>query len=135
MRDDLIADLKALGPTVLGTFAVTEALPWSQDNQPLYVMNPKKIYVDLDQTDIDPIIDTLDGQGFATEVRTVRVYFAADAKLLPTNHESLVQTIADLRLDYSTEGWRQRRSTVTREFISDLVATTIEFVFQRTVTN
>jgi hypothetical protein len=135
MRTEIVSALKDLGSSTLGTFSVVDHLPWSQDNQPLYVMNPKRIYVDQSQLDFDPITDTLDGQGFAMELVTTRVYFAADAKQLPSNHNTLVQAIQDLRLDFADNGYRQRRVTTTSEFVSDLITLTFEFVFQRVVTN
>ena len=135
MRSDIIAALKDLGSSTLGTFSVVDHLPWSQDNQPLYVMNPKKIYVDLSQSDLDPIIDTLDGQGYANEVTATTVYFSTDAKILPANYSTLVSAIQDIRLDFSSDGLRQRRTTVTTDYQSDLVVTEIQFEFQRVVNN
>lgn len=135
MRAELIAAIKALSRDTLGTFSVSDSLPWSSDGTPLSVKNLKVIYVNQSQQDLDPIIDTLDGTGFATETVTTQVTFATDAKQLPANHATLVSAIQALRLDFSSDGYRQRRITTTTELAADVMIVSFDFVFQRTVTN
>lgn len=135
MRAELIAAIKAFDRATLGTFSVSDNLPWSSDGTPLTVKNLKVIYVNQSQQDLDPIIDTLDGRGFATETVSTTVSFATDAKQLPANHADLVSAIQAIRLDFSQEGYRQRRITTSTEFNADVMIVTFDFVFQRTVTN
>lgn len=134
MRADVIAKLKALSSSTLGTFTVTEELPWESDGVPLYLKNLKRIYVDVQETDLDPIADTLDGSGFAVEASVVSVAFGCDAKTLPANYDSLVTAIRSIRIDFG-DGWKQRRIQHTAEFDADRLVTTFEFRFERVVTN
>lgn len=135
MRAELIAAIRAFDRDTLGTFSVSDMLPWSSDGTPLTVKNLRAIYVNQSQQDLDPIIDTLDGTGFATETVSTQVSFATDAKQLPANHGTLVSAIQALRLDFSSEGYRQRRITTTSELAADVMIVSFDFVFQRTVTN
>jgi len=135
MRADIITKLKALSSTTLGTFTVTEELPWSSDDTPLYIKNLKRIYVTPTQTDLDPIFDTLDGSGFATEVATTTVYYACDAKQLPSNHATLTEAIRNFRIDFDQDNWKQRRVTGETEFDGDRMVQSLEFVFERVVNN
>jgi hypothetical protein len=134
MRADVIAKLKALSSSTLGTFTVTEELPWESDGVPLYLKNLKRIYVDVQETDLDPIADTLDGSGFAVEASVVSVSFGCDAKTLPANYDSLVTAIRSIRINFG-DGWKQRRIQHTAEFDADRLVTTFEFRFERVVTN
>ena len=135
MKTQLIAAIKAFPKAVLGTFTVSDSLPWSSDGSPLAVKNLKVIYTDAEQRDVSPIVDTLDGHGFATEIITTTVSFASDAKTLPSNHASLIANIEDLRLDFTSEGWRQKRVTTTTELNTDILIMQFDFEFQRTITN
>ena len=135
MRSELITAIRALPKATLGTFTVTDNLPWNSDGVPLTLKNLKTIYVGQDQRDLDPIVDTLDGFGFATETITNQVSFATDAKTLPSNHASLVAAIQDLRLDFSNQGYRQRRVNIFTEMEADMMTVTFDFVFQRTINN
>lgn len=135
MRGDLVTKLKNLSGATLGTFTVTDELPWTSDNTPLYVKNLKRIYIDKTQTDLDPILDTLDGDGFATEISTTTVYYACDAKQLPTNYDTLTSAIRDIRLDFGDNNWTQRRVTATSEFEGDRLVQSLEFVAERVVNN
>jgi hypothetical protein len=135
MRADIITRLKALSSATLGTFTVTEELPWSSDDTPLYIKNLKRIYVGPTQTDLDPIFDTLDGSEFATEVATTTVYYASDAKQLPANHATLTEAIRNFRINFDQDNWSQRRVTATTDFEGDRMVQSLEFVFERTVNN
>lgn len=79
MRTELLTALQGLTKATLGTFTVVTDLPWESDGTPLYVKNLKRIYVDSEDSDLDPIIDTLDGFGFAHEVVSLTVNYACDA--------------------------------------------------------
>lgn len=135
MRADIITKIRALSTATLGTFALTEELPWSSDDTPLYIKNLKRIYVSPTQTDLDPILDTLDGSGFATEVATTTVYYACDAKQPPANHATLTEAIRNFRIEFDTENWSQRRVTAQTEFEGDRMVQSLEFAFERVVRN
>ena len=135
MRAELITAIRAFPKATLGTFTVSDSLPWSSDGTPLAIKNLKVIYSDQEQRDVAPIVDTLDGAGFATETITTTVSFASDAKTLPANHASLIAAMESLRLEFGNASWRQKRVTTTAELASDLLIMQFDFEFQRTITN
>lgn len=135
MRSQLITALQGFDKTTLGTFSVVSDLPWLSDGNPLYVKNLKKIYVAAESSDLNPIVDTLDGTGIAHEIVTVNVYYACDAKTLPSNFDTLNDAVNDLRLDLRNGRWQQRRVNKTTELDADMIIVTQEFTFERIVEN
>lgn len=135
MRTELLTALQGLTKATLGTFTVVTDLPWESDGTPLYVKNLKRIYVDSEDSDLDPIIDTLDGFGFAHEVVSLTVNYACDAKTLPSNFNTLNDAVQNLRLDFRNEGWQQRRVNKTTELDADIIVVSQEFTFERIVNN
>jgi hypothetical protein len=124
MRTEL---LDYIGTLDLGGYALSGEVPWTESGTPLYLKNPKRIYVDLDQYQQSPFIQTLNGQTISNEIGTVRVYFSNDAKQLPPNYETLV---SELRLgkDLTTiQGVNRRECDVSTEFENDLLITELEF--------
>lgn len=132
MRSDIVAYIKTLQ---LGTYRLTEELPWDNNGQPLYLSNLKTIYVDVDQIEQIPLIDTLGRAGAVDEVTTVRVYFVNDAKTLPSNYESLVANIKLARTQDYTLGYIQKLCQVTTSFVADKMITEFDFSFRQLITN
>lgn len=132
MRSTIVSYIKTLS---LGTFAVSDELPWDNNGTPLYLSNLKRIYVDADQYSQDNLFDSLDGGGAVIETNVVRVVFVTDAKQLPTNYESLVDAIKLARLLDTTQGFIQRVCQVSTEFVGDKMTTQFEFSFRKTLTN
>ncbi len=134
MRDTILAYLKA---NPVQGYTTTDQLPWSQGGEGLYLSNPKRIYVDQPQTNQEPLIDVLNGScgGIVTEVTTVRVYLATDAKQLPPNYDAVVSMIKDARLDPGIPGATQRTTLVSTEFVNDLMVTQFDINFRKLVTN
>jgi hypothetical protein len=132
MRSDFIAYIKSLQ---LGSYRLTEELPWDNNGQPLYLSNLKTIYVDADQIEQIPLIDTLGSAGCVDEVTTVRVYFVNDAKTLPSNYESLVANIKQARTQSFTLGYIQKICQVSTSFVSDRMITEFDFSFRQLLTN
>ena len=114
---------------------LSEKLPWTDNGAPLYLQNMKYVYLDLDQVSQEALTETLNGNGTVDEITTVRVYFANDAKTLPSNYENLVAIIKTARLTQDIEGVINRLCQVSTEYVSDVVVTTFEFTFRKMQTN
>ena len=114
----------------LGSFLLTQELPWSESGTPLYLKNPKRIYVDVTQFASEPLTVGLNGQHISQEVATVRVYFSADAKQLPADYE---QVVSDLKLgrDIQIDGVFRRECEVSTDYENDMILTTLEFRFTK----
>lgn len=116
-----------------GTFALTNELPWSSSDKPLYLTNFKRIYVDRDQYTTEPMLGTLGGLVIDNEVTTVRVYFTTDAKQLPSNYDSLVSDIRAGRDVDSASDYFKRECNVTTNYEADSMVTEFEFRFTKII--
>jgi len=123
MREQVIDYIQGLN---LGTFALSTQAPYDENNQPLYIKNPKKIYVDYPQSDTEPFIQTLNGTSISNETTSVNVYLSTDAKLIPSNYESVITQIKTAKDLTTIEGINRREVQVSSEFESDLLVTTVE---------
>lgn len=130
MRQQILDYINSLS---LGSYSVSNELPWSSSGTPLYLNNVKKIYVDRTQSTNDPLFGTLDGLTFNSEITSVKVYFASDAKLLPANYDTVVSTIK-LGKDITTvTGFNRRECDVITSFENDLLVTEFEFRFTKLI--
>jgi|LauGreDrversion4_2_1035121.scaffolds.fasta_scaffold724946_2 hypothetical protein len=131
MRTAIYDAIKALGSTTLGTFSVSSELPYDASGTPLYLKNFKKIYVDVDQVGQEATVATLDGSSWVDETTTVRAYFVTDAKLLPSNYETLVDAVKETRLTTDITAVTKRRCQVSTRFEADALVTEFEFSFTK----
>ena len=126
MRQELLDYIRA---QKFKNFPVSDELPFSNSGTALYLKNPKRIYVDLEQVSQDPFLPLLNGQDIVYDVYTVRVYFTADAKQLPSDYDSVIAAIR-LGKNVSTDMSFIRREVVhTVDYVNDLVLTEFEFRF------
>lgn len=123
MRTEVIDYIKGLD---LGTFSVATQIPYDENDAPLYVKNPKRIYVNYPQTTSDPFIQTLDGINISNETTTISVYLSTDAKLVPSNYDSVVSQIKAAKNLTTITGINRREVEVATEFVNDLLVTTVE---------
>lgn len=128
MREDVIDYIKTLS---LGSFTLSEELPRDDSGVALYVKNPKKLYVDQDQVSQEPLIQALNGLDIHNEATTVSVYFTADAKTLPANYKSLVNSLKLGRDILPTGGFNNRTVDVQSEYEADLLLTRIDYTFSK----
>jgi hypothetical protein len=132
MRDiilDLIENSLATG------FSTSGRLPYDQNDTPLYLQNFKRIYVDLPQTDQEPLFNTLDSRGAVNETVTVTAYVATDAKTLPSTYDAQLTALRAIRINNSITGYNQRITNVSSDYVDDALVTTVEYVFVKTIVN
>jgi hypothetical protein len=128
MRQEVIDYVSSLP---LGSFLLTTELPWDSDGSALYLKNPKKVYVDMTEYVNEPIITTLNGLSINNESQIVRIYFACDAKQLPSDYEQVVQDIKTVKGITTVAGVNNRSVNITTEFVNDLLATEMEVRFTK----
>lgn len=126
MRQDVIDYIQTLN---LGTFIVSNELPFSESGTPLYIKNLKKIYVNVDQYVADPVITTLNGVNITRDTVSVTVYFANDAKSIPPNYDEVVSLIRAAKNILITAGYSSREVDVETSFEADRLITEIELRF------
>jgi len=128
MRQEILDYISSIS---LGAFSLSQELPYDNSGVPLYVRNPKRIYVDLAQYSVDRILTTLDGIQISFETTSVKVYFTADAKSLPANYGTL---ISDLKLGKDTNtitAISRRECVVNTSYDADMLVTELEFRFTK----
>lgn len=123
MRQEVIDYLQSQN---LGTYIVSSELPYSEAGTPLYIKNLKKVYIDVDEFIVDPIVTTLSGLNVSNETTVVRIYLANDAKTIPGNYEDVVRAIKSAKNVNTTEGYSRREVDVTTSFDADRLVTEIE---------
>lgn len=128
MREDLISYIKTLP---LGNFSVSDELPRDEGGVALYVKNPRRIYVDREEYDTVPVIETLNGLDIHAEQTSVNVYFTADAKTIPANYNTLVSKLKLGKDINQTGGYTRRKVEVMTETDQDLLITRVNFKFSK----
>jgi hypothetical protein len=126
MRQELV---DYIGTQNLGGFILSSELPYSSSGVPLYVKNVKRIYVDRTEYSNQPLIATLNGVQIDSEIASVRVYFASDAKQLPPNYDTVVSSLRAGKDVDTITGVTRRECVITTNFQEDLLVTELEFRF------
>ena len=133
-RADMLAVLNATNLAPL--LGVSSELPWFTANEPLFIKNAKRVYVERELRDEVSVMQTLDNSVRGVDrTTTIRAYVAVDAKNQPSGFESVVTTIANLKnsATFATQG--QRECNISQEFRNDLLVTEFEFQFRELVVN
>jgi|TARA_B110000977_G_scaffold24181_1_gene29393 hypothetical protein len=128
MREDILNYIKTLS---LGSFTVSDELPREEAGLMMYIKNPKRIYVEREQYSEEPLIQTLDGLDIHSEATTVSIYFTADAKTIPANYETLIQSLRLGKNVNTTSGYNNRAVEVQSEYVNDLLVTQIDYTFSK----
>lgn len=135
MRTEILTYLQTISGATLGTFKVSEQLPWLDNGAPLAHHNKKHIYIDLPQSNQSPVFDAFNDAGAVEETTTIRVFFVNDAKQLSSNYFDLVAAIKEARTLPTISGYTSRLCQVRATFNNDAVETEIEFSFKKLLTN
>jgi hypothetical protein len=128
MRKTLLDYIKRLN---LGGFRVDDVLPRTEAGDPLYLKNPRRIYVDETQTENRPLITVLNGHGISSEVTRISVFFSNDAKVLSANYNELVQSLEEARNIAPEMGFNSRESSVRTSYENDMLITEVELTYTK----
>ena len=128
MRTEILDYLQSQN---LGLFTVTREQPWTENDIPLYLKNLKKVYVSQDSVEIVPLFATLDGLDIPSEVTTVTVYLACDAKQTPPNLDQVIAAVKTAKNITTITGVNRRECNVTSSYDNDLLLTELEFKFTK----
>jgi len=123
MRQDVIDYLQNQN---LGSFVTATELPWNETGENLYLKNLKKIYVDVDEFVMEPVITTFSGLNLTNETTRVRLYFANDAKQLPSNYDEIVTIVKAAKDIQTNDGFSRREVDVNTTYEADKLVTEIE---------
>lgn len=123
MREQVLEYIRGLD---LGSYRVASEAPYSENDVPLYIKNPRRVYVDFTQTVNEPFIQALNGLNISNETSTVQVYLSSDAKLVPSNYDSVIEQIKRAKDLTTIQGINRREVQVDVEYVNDLIVTTVE---------
>jgi hypothetical protein len=130
MRQEVIDYIQTLD---IGSFNVSNELPWEESGTPLYIKNLKKIYVDVDQFEVDPFIQTFSGLNISNEVTLVRIFFANDAKNIPPNYSDVISELKTAKDIEITQNFNRRECTVSTTVEADRLVTELELRFTKLI--
>jgi len=128
MRDEIRTYIGTLN---LGGFLLSQEVPWSENGNPLYLKNPKRIYVDVDQIDTEPFIQTLGAVTISNQVNVVRLIFSTDAKQVPSNYGDIVESLRKGKDISTIKGVNRRECSVSTSFENDMLVTELEYRFTK----
>lgn len=126
MRQAIIDGISALS---LGTFAVSSELPWTASGQPLYEKNFKVFYVSEPESVESNLFNTLDAGIFAKKETSISVFVVIDAKQKPSNYDSLVSGVRNVKNTTDIVGVTNRECDISTTFQADSMLTEFAFRF------
>lgn len=128
MRQEIIDYLSGIN---LGSFTLSQEMPWISSDQPLYLKNLKKIYVDRTQYSTEILIPTLNGHDVSADTTTVRLFFATDAKQVSPDYDDVVTDLRAAKDADTITGVNRRDCLVLTSFEGDLLVTELEYRFTK----
>lgn len=126
MRTELLTYLNA---QLTGTVKVSQELPWSQGEQPLYFKNMRRVYFDEEQVDDRQLIAVIAGSDINERTKTVRAYLAVDAKNTPTGITSVITTMLNAKSQVG-----EVNTGVESDYITDINGDVILYTFEYRMT-
>ena len=128
MRQEII---DYLGTLNLGSFTLSQEMPWISSDQPLYQKNLKKIYVDKTQFSTEVLIPTLNGGYVNADTTTVRLFFATDAKQVTPDYDDVILDLKAAKDVSTITGVWRRDCQISNSFEGDLLVTELEYRFTK----
>ena len=130
MRTQVVDELKKLALT---GYTISNEMPYDESGLALYLKNPKKIYVDREQTEIAPLITTLNSADISNETTTVRAYYSIDAKNIPANYDTIISNLRSVKSNIVRAGANSREAFVTTTYEGDLMVVELEYRLTRVI--
>jgi len=128
MRTQVIDKIKDLALT---GYNVSVESPYDDSGNPLYIKDPKVFYIDHTQTVQEPLFLGLDGLNINNSTTSVTVYFTVDAKNVPANYETTINSLKGIKDTISFDGSVTRNCNVSTSYESDLMISEVEYNFTR----
>lgn len=128
MRSTIVESVKGLN---LNGLSIAQELPYDESGTPLYIKNPKRIYIGRESTEIVPLVTILNGNQISLSTTRVSVFFTTDAKNPPLNYETNLNNIKGIQISAVFDGSNNRSAAVSQTYEGDLLITEVEFTFIR----
>lgn len=124
-RDELLTQL-GTNMSSLSNYSLSDELPFSSGDTPLYNKNKKTLYVGQESIEQTEFIPTLGQDVFQSETE-IEAYLTTDAKNQPSDIDTLVTQVLSARSGVS--GTFQSSSAVETEIEQDYITYTFTFNF------
>lgn len=124
MRTELLSYLTT---NLTGAITTSQELPWAEGNNPLYLKNMKRVYLDEPNTVQDPLVQTLDTCVIDQTVTTVQGFLAVDAKNRNADLDTALATLASAK-NIATSSFRKEFAYSTA-IDGDVIVYTLEYTF------
>lgn len=128
MRTQVIDKIKSLA---ISGINLSNELPYDESGVPLYVKNPKTLYVDRTQYESAPIVQTLGGVNINNTTTSVIVYLAVDAKNPLAQLDTIIESLRGLEDTIVLDGTHTRESTVSTNYEDDMLVVNVEYRLTR----
>jgi hypothetical protein len=115
----------------LQSYNFSRELPFQEGGTALYLKNPKTIYVDTVNKNVQQLFATLQGHSIHVETQTVTVYFSNDAKNPPANYDDLIEYLVKGKDIEPNRGFNDTSVDIRVEIQGDLSVTTVEYQFTK----
>ena len=127
MRDEVLNYLNSL---TSDNYKVSAELPFGNSGVQMFQKNPKRLYVDKDQVEVETFMPVLNGT-IDAETRTVRVFFSNDSKQLPADYEAVLAVVKAAKDAAKLPEHFRTECSVSTEHEGDLMVTTTELRFTK----
>lgn len=94
MRAQLLTYLTA---NLTGTIGVSQELPFEEGNNPLYLRNLRRVYLDEPNTEMDRLYGTLNGCDVNQKITTIRMFLTVDAKNRNADLDAAITTLSSAK--------------------------------------
>ena len=128
MRTQVVDRIKALA---INGVNLSNELPFAESGVPLYLKNPKTLYVDRTQYESAPIVQTLGGVNINNTTTSVSVYLAVDAKNPQAQLDTIIDSLRGIEDTIVLDGTHTRESTVSTDYEDDMLVVTVEYNLTR----
>lgn len=128
MRDSVLDYIQSNN---LGSYKLSRSVPRDESGTPLYLKNPKTIFVDNANKSINQLFTTFRGPNISTELTSITVVFTNDTKTIPNNYNELVGILVAAKNVEPNGGFTGRDVAVNTEIVEDLQVTTVELTFTK----
>ena len=103
MRTELLSYLTT---NLTGSIKISSELPWAEGNNPLYLKNKRRVYLDEANIAVEPLMETLDSADIPQTITTVRGFLAVDAKNRNADLDTALATLAGAK-SIATDSFRK----------------------------
>ncbi len=125
MRTELLSYL--MTATTATAVKTVRELPWNQSQEPLYLKNMKKFYLDEEVKEQSVLLPTLPGSNDVMQnQQSVTGYFAVDAKNPPTGLTASITTILGAKDNIGVANFGIE-SDYTAEIQDDVIVYTVQY--------